>query len=84
MLNDSLYWDVAYYDMNVIICTEFSNQGSGPYRYALDGDTTINGIDYKKFKSYSFFTLLPQPSPNCPPFAIDTLPSPGWNIYSFR
>jgi hypothetical protein len=83
MLNDSLFWDVAYYDMNVIICSEFGNQGSGPYRYALDGDTTINGTIYKKFKSYSFFTLLPQPSPNCSPFAIDTIPSPSWNIFSF-
>ncbi len=83
MLNDSLYWDVAYYDSNVIICSEFGNQGSGPYRYAIDGDTIINGTDYKKFKSYSFFTLLPQPSPNCSPFAIDTVPTPSWNVFSY-
>lgn len=83
MLNDSQYWDVAYYDMNVIICSEFGNPGSGPYRYSLDGDTVINGTGYKKFKSYSFFSLQTQPSPNCSPFAIDTIPSPSWNILFF-
>jgi hypothetical protein len=75
MLTDSIYWDVAYADMFAPLCEAYGNQGAGPYRYALDGDTIINGINYKKFKSYSFFTLLTQPSPNCPPFAIDTFPS---------
>ncbi len=72
MLNDSLYWDIAYADMNVIICNEYGNTGSGPYRYAIEKDTLLNGVVYKKFKSYRFFSLLPQPSPNCAPFGIDT------------
>lgn len=72
MLNDSLYWDIAYADMNAIICNEYGNPGAGPYRYAIEKDTVLGGVVYKKFKSYSFFSLQPQPSPNCSPFAIDT------------
>ena len=86
MLSDSIYWDIAYADMNVLICSEFGLQVSGPYRWAIDGDTTINGVVYKKFRSYKFQTLLTQPSPNCPPFAIDTIPSPAFwgNYYCMR
>jgi hypothetical protein len=72
MLSDSLYWDIAYADMNAF-CNEYGNPGAGPYRYAIDTDTLINNIVYKKFKSYPFFSTLQQPSPNCPPFAIDTV-----------
>ena len=75
LLTDSIYWDVSYYDMFVTICTEYNDPGKGPYRYTLDGDTTINGTVYKKFKSYSFYSLQQQPSPNCPPFAIQTYTS---------
>jgi hypothetical protein len=83
LLNDSIYWDVSYYDMFVSICTEYNDPGKGPYRYALDGDTTINGTVYKKFKSYSFYSLQQQPSPNCPPFAIQTFTSTSQFNYGF-
>jgi len=74
MLTDSLYWDVAYADMNQIICESFGAPGSGTFRYKLDTDTIINGTTYKSFKAYLIYSALPQPSPNCPPFAVDTIP----------
>ena len=42
MLTDSLYWDIAYADMNQIICESFGAPGSGTFRYKLDTDTIIN------------------------------------------
>ena len=83
LLNDSIYWDVSYYDMFVMFCTEYNDPGKGPYRYSLDGDTIINGTNYKKFKSYSFYSLQQQPSPNCPPFAIQTFTSTSFFNYGF-
>lgn len=83
LLNDSLYWDVSYYDMFVQFCTEYNDPGKGPYRYALDGDTTINGAIYKKFKAYSFYSLQIQPSPNCPPFGIQNFTSTSSFNYGF-
>ena len=83
LLNDSMYWDVSYYDMFVQFCTEYNDPGKGPYRYSLDGDTTINGSVYKKFKAYSFYSLQIQPSPNCPPLAIQTFTSTSQFNYGF-
>ena len=76
MLNDSLYWDVSYANM-FAFCSAYGFVG--PYRYAIDSDTIINGTTYKKFKSFTFINLNIQPAPNCPPFAVDTLVSPNIN-----
>ncbi|MBK8875575.1 MAG: hypothetical protein IPN13_17325 [Bacteroidetes bacterium] len=71
MLNDSLYWDIAYADMNVIICNEYGNTGSGPYRYAIEKDTLLNGVVYKSLNPIGFFSSTSAFTELCP-FEIDT------------
>lgn len=69
-LDSNIYWDVGIADMGYI-CMPYGN--SGPYRYAISGDTLINATSYKFFKGFNFINLNTQPAPNCPPFAIDTI-----------
>lgn len=71
-INDTLYWDVSFADMEYI-CWGYSDYG--PWRYAFVGDTIINDTSYSKFISYSFIPIYPSP-PNCPPFYVDTTSVP--------
>jgi hypothetical protein len=70
LVNDSLYWDVAYAEEGYI-CEGFGD--ITPRRYFFDGDSTIiNGIVYQQMKAYPFIELDGE-YPNCGPFAIDTI-----------
>jgi len=70
LINDSLYWDVAYKDPSYI-CNDFSELG--PWRYFFEGDTIINAMTYSKIRYFPFVNLNTPPAPNCPPFAVDTI-----------
>ena len=53
------------------ICGGFGE--TGPYRYCILGDTLIQNTTYSKIYYSSFINLNPPPSPNCPPFSVDTV-----------
>ncbi len=55
-INDTLYWDVSFADMEYI-CWGYSDYG--PWRYAIVGDTIINDTSYSKFISYNFIPIYP-------------------------
>lgn len=75
MIDDSLYWDVAYAVNDPNPCAGFGV--GGPDRYFIGGDTTINGVDYKQILGYNFQTFTPAP---CPPFYVDTV-SQSFDFY---
>ena len=68
MINDSLFWDVAYAVNDPHPCAGFGV--GGPDRYAIGNDTLISGIIYKQIVGYNF--ILTSPS-GCPPFFVDTV-----------
>ncbi|PCI96232.1 MAG: hypothetical protein COB15_11100 [Flavobacteriales bacterium] len=70
-LDSNVFWDVGYAEMGYI-CQPYGS--TLPSRFSISGDTTINLMTYTFFKSYSYINLNVQPAPNCPPFAIDTIP----------
>lgn len=70
LINEHLYWDVPVADMGYI-CQGYGDHG--PYRYKFSGDTGINEKTYAKIYFGEFISLLTPPSPNCPPFVIDTI-----------
>jgi hypothetical protein len=65
LLRNNIFWDVFYYQ-GVQICGLNSAA-----RYFIDGDTSINSINYKILKGHPIVSLLTQPNPFCPPFAVD-------------
>ena len=69
LINKSFYWDVPYAEMGYI-CSGYSD--SGPYRYSFKDDTLINDKLYSKIYYSSFKHTYPQPTPNCPPYVVDT------------
>ncbi len=69
-IDSNIYWDVGHADMGYI-CMPYGNDG--PWRFSIGSDTIINSTTYKMFRAYDFINLNTPPSPNCPPFAIDTL-----------
>lgn len=70
LINDSIYWDIAYAE-STYICPSFSDDT--PRRFYFDGDTVIhNGLVYHQMKYYQFIELDGE-GPNCGPFAIDTI-----------
>ncbi|MGB0887348.1 MAG: T9SS type A sorting domain-containing protein [Vicingaceae bacterium] len=77
LLDNNIYWDVGFADMGYI-CSGYGN--TGPFRYALAGDTIINSVSYKLFKTYDFINQNTQPAPNCPPFLIDTAYHPEYTF----
>jgi len=70
MLNDSLYWDVAYGVNDPNPCAIFGV--NGPVRYKLGADTIINSIVYKQVEGYAFHLF----APGCTFYYIDTIPQP--------
>ncbi len=70
MLNDSLYWDVAYGVNDPNPCAIFGV--NGPVRYKIGADTTINGTIYKQMNGYPFHLW----SPGCTSFYVDTISQP--------
>lgn len=71
MLNDSLYWDVAYAVNDPSPCAIFGV--SGPVRYALGNDTIFNSTVYKQVIGFAFEPFSPS---GCPPFVVDTVSQP--------
>jgi hypothetical protein len=72
LINDSIYWDIAYAE-STYICPGFSDDT--PRRFYFNGDTVIlNGLVYYQMK-YNQFIELDGEGPNCGPFAIDTISS---------
>ncbi len=69
LINDTLYWDVAFAEMGYI-CGAYSD--FGPWRYKFNGDTVINDILYSKFIGYEHFSINHPSPPKCIPFYIDT------------
>ena len=69
MINDSIYWDVAYRVNDPNPCAIFGV--SGPKRYLIGNDTIVNGTTYKQFIGFDFEPYSPS---GCPPFYIDTIP----------
>lgn len=79
MLNDSLYWDVAFMD-NLSVNSLCLNYGDFyPKRYFLSHDTLINAISYKVLGYYTFIPTNSQ-GINCPPYLADTIALSS-NIY---
>jgi hypothetical protein len=70
LINDSIYWDIAYAE-STYICPGFSDDT--PRRFYFNGDTVIdNGLVYHQMK-YNQFIELDGEGPYCGPFAIDTV-----------
>ncbi len=67
MINDSLYWDVAYGVNDPNPCAIFGV--NGPVRYKIGGDTIINSTIYKQMNGYAFHLF----TPGCTSFYVDTI-----------
>jgi hypothetical protein len=79
LINDSLYWDVAVAEMGYI-CTGYSDWTT-PSRLYFNGDSSyINDKVYYHIYAYGFIDLDGE-LPHCPPFAVDTIPSPNPGDY---
>jgi hypothetical protein len=65
LLRNNVSWDVFYYQGSQICGL------NSAVRYYIDSDTTINSINYKIIKGHPIVSLLTQPNPFCPPFAVD-------------
>ena len=64
LIREGCDWDI-HFALGSEICML-----SGGVRLYFEGDTSVNGIDYKITKFYPIISLIP--IPYCPPFAIDT------------
>jgi len=72
LLREGTDWDI-HHALGSEICML-----SGGERLYVEGDTSVNGLDYKIIKFYPIISLVP--IPYCPPFAIDTT---SGGIFSF-
>jgi hypothetical protein len=72
LLNETMYWDIAYAQKGYI-CSGFSNDP--PKRFSFSGDTVIQGNTYTKSYSRDLIPIGYTPPPNCSPFYIDTIPT---------
>lgn len=68
LLNENLYWDVAYYDPTHIC----GYSDDGPRRFFIENDTVIENKTYHRFGSYKMSNEH-DGQPKCPPFLVDTL-----------
>jgi len=72
LLREGTDWDI-HHALGTEICML-----SGGERLYFEGDTSVNGFDYKVVKFYPIISLVP--IPYCPPFVIDTT---SGGIFSF-
>ena len=63
LIRPNTFWEVLHIDGSQLC------QYSGGNSYFFDGDTVIQGMEYKKVLSYKIIHL--NPGPFCPPYAID-------------